>query len=100
MSSLPEAGQVGLQQVVVALVLDVGAEGGETAAGLSGEHAALHLVKQVVEGAAHMVKGKHGIHGKKLLSALGERSVPAPRPLLTLALVYRGIMNSSRRIYV
>ena len=73
---LPEAGQVGLQQEVVALILNVGTEGGHLAA-VHGEEAALKIIKQAVQTIIGVTsKGKQTIHNSKLLSG---RVSAAPR---------------------
>lgn len=70
---LAEAGQVGLEQVVGALVPDISAEDRRAAAALA-EHAALQLVKQIHHAAVAAAGVGDHIHKSKLLS------VPAEHP--------------------
>ena len=77
--ALIKAGQISLQQVVVALVLDVGAEGGQLALA-GGGHGTLKFIKQVVEAVAHTSKGNHAIHNQNSFRPNGEWFVFAPGP--------------------
>ena len=58
---LPEAGQVGLQQEVVALVPDVGAEGGG-ALGALGKEETGNIIKEVIHVVGIFLKGDQAIH--------------------------------------
>ena len=70
---LAEAGQVGLEQVVGALVPDISAEDRRAAAALA-EHAALQLVKQIHHAAVAAAGVGDHIHKSKLLSVPGGAS--------------------------
>ena len=82
---LAEPGQIGFQQIVVALVPDVGAESGHLAAG-GGEHAAFKLIKEIIPGLIHASKGNHAVHIKNSFRSIRAVFQLRPGPLLNFGL--------------